>query len=118
MELVRTPQATKSDKGVRFQQTFGSLFRPLPASFWGRSKNKSGSKCGFLPSIGVLSRAVEIFRQSVIASGNHALPARVVARGHYSSEALCLNVILLLSRARRNSRISIRITFEPRTDLA
>ncbi|KAH0983269.1 hypothetical protein GBA52_010446 [Prunus armeniaca] len=68
--------------------------------------------------IGVLSQDVEIILRSVIASGNHALPVRVAARGHCSSEALCPNVILLLSRARRNSWMSIRITFEPRTNLA
>ncbi|CAL2247401.1 unnamed protein product [Prunus armeniaca] len=41
--------------------------------------------------IGVLSQDVEIILRSVIASGNHALPVRVAARGHCSSEALCPN---------------------------
>ncbi|CAL2246534.1 unnamed protein product [Prunus armeniaca] len=52
--VIRPPNWTS-------EQTFGLLLRPLPASFWGRSKNKSGSKYGVLPRIGVLSRDVEIF---------------------------------------------------------
>ncbi|CAL9012360.1 unnamed protein product [Prunus brigantina] len=42
---------------------------PLPASFWGRSKNKSGSKWGVIPRIGVLSLDLEFFRRGVIALG-------------------------------------------------
>ncbi|CAL8100580.1 unnamed protein product [Prunus armeniaca] len=84
-------------------------FGQFLTEFHGARSDTSGHQIG-LVRIGVLSRDVEIFRRSVIASGNHALPACVAARGNCSNEALCPNLILLLSRARRNSRISIRIT--------
>ncbi|CAL9030279.1 unnamed protein product, partial [Prunus brigantina] len=41
---LRSPSSGHQIGRVRFQQVFGSLFRQLPASFWGRSQNKSGSK--------------------------------------------------------------------------
>ncbi|CAL8100582.1 unnamed protein product [Prunus armeniaca] len=97
----RSPETATKQSGLdSFLRNFTELVRTPPAT-------KSDE-------IGVFSRDVEIFRRSVITLSNHALPAR----GNCSSEALCPNVILLLSQARRNSRISIRITFEPRTDLA
>ncbi|KAL6288708.1 hypothetical protein ACE6H2_006218 [Prunus campanulata] len=80
------------------------------------SKNKSGSKLGVLPRVGVLSRDSVFFRRSDITLDTHALPARVASRGHCIRRAFCPNVIPWLSRARRILRISIRITFEPRTD--
>ena len=40
----------------------GVHFRPLPVTFWGRSKNKSDSKSCVLPNLGILARDFEIFR--------------------------------------------------------
>ncbi|CAL8151797.1 unnamed protein product [Prunus armeniaca] len=92
-ELVPTIPATKScDQGMRrqldlrigFRPDFGMRFRPLPVRFWGTSKNKSDSKLGVLPRVGVLSRDWWFFRRCDIALDTHALPARVAARGHCS----------------------------------
>ncbi|CAL2236105.1 unnamed protein product [Prunus armeniaca] len=95
-ELVPAIPATKScDQGMRrqldlrieFRPDFGMRFRPLPVSFWGTSKNKSDSKLGVLPRVGVLSRDLWFFRRCDIALDTHALPARVAARGHCSGGA-------------------------------
>ncbi|CAL2253610.1 unnamed protein product [Prunus armeniaca] len=71
-----------------FRPILGSRFRPLPISFWGRSKNKSGSKLGVIPRVGVLSRDFEFFRRKVIALDTHALPSRVAARVHYRKRGI------------------------------
>ncbi|CAL8132042.1 unnamed protein product [Prunus armeniaca] len=73
-----------SDFRVRVRPDFGMRFRPLPVSFWGTSKNKSDSKLGVLPRVGVLSRDLQFFRRCDIALDTRALPARVAARGHCS----------------------------------
>ncbi|CAL2231669.1 unnamed protein product [Prunus armeniaca] len=117
--VVRPPNRTSElDLRVRFQPVFESLFRPFPATFWGRSKNKSGSKYGVLPRIGVLNRDVEIFRRGFIALGTTRCQ-RVWRRvGSRMGTTVSPRMISQSSRARRISRILIRITFEPRTDLA
>ncbi|CAL8151052.1 unnamed protein product [Prunus armeniaca] len=79
-----TDSGKQLDLRIGFRPDFGMRFRPLPVSFWGTSKNKSDSKLGVLPRVGVLSRDSWFFRRWVIALDTHALPARVVARGHYS----------------------------------
>ncbi|CAL2229959.1 unnamed protein product [Prunus armeniaca] len=82
------------------------------------SKNKSGSKWGVIPRIGVLNRDVEIFRRGVIALGTTRCQ-RVWRRvGSRVGTTVSPRMISQSSRARRISRILIRITFEPRTDLA
>ncbi|CAL8112378.1 unnamed protein product [Prunus armeniaca] len=73
-----------SDLRIGFRPDFEGRFRPLPVSFWGTSKNKSDSKLGVLPRVGVLSRDLWFFRRCDIALDTHALPARVAARGHCS----------------------------------
>ena len=93
---------------MKFWPIFGLRDQPLPVIFWGRSKNKSGSKYGVIPRVGVWSRGFEIFRRCVIALDTQP--------GEGSAVPLCLDAILGLSRARRNSQISIWIPFEPRTD--
>ncbi|KAI5336460.1 hypothetical protein L3X38_015727 [Prunus dulcis] len=101
---------------IQFRPIFGLRDRPLLVSFWGRSKNKSGSKYGVLPRAGIWSRGFKFFRRGVIALDTHRC-RRVLRRvGEGNAVALCLVAILRLSRARRNSRISIWIPFEPRTD--
>ncbi|CAL2228348.1 unnamed protein product [Prunus armeniaca] len=81
--VLRRPAAIFGDQ-VRVRPDFGMRFRPLPVSFWGTSKNKSDSKLGVLPRVGVLSRDLWFFRRWVIALDTHALPARVAVRGHCS----------------------------------
>ncbi|CAL2237525.1 unnamed protein product [Prunus armeniaca] len=77
-----------SDLRIGFRPDFGMRFRPLPVRFWGTSKNKSDSKLGVLPRVGVLSRDSWFFRRCDIALDTHALPARVAARGHCSRGAI------------------------------
>ncbi|CAL8151123.1 unnamed protein product [Prunus armeniaca] len=72
----------------KVRPVLGSRFRPLPVSFWGTSKNKSDSKLGVLPRVGVMSRDSWFFRRCDIALDTHALPARVAARGHCSRGAI------------------------------
>ncbi|CAL8141066.1 unnamed protein product [Prunus armeniaca] len=81
--VLRRPAAIFGDQ-VRVRPDFGMRFRPLPVSFWGTSKNKSDSKLGVLPRVGVLSRDLQFFRRCDIALDTRALPARVAARGHCS----------------------------------
>ncbi|CAL8137800.1 unnamed protein product [Prunus armeniaca] len=85
--VLRRPAAIFGDQ-VRVRPDFGVRFRPLPISFWGTSKNKSDSKLGVLPRVGVLSRDSWFFRRCDIALDTHALPARVAARGHCSRGAI------------------------------
>ncbi|CAL2233201.1 unnamed protein product [Prunus armeniaca] len=66
---------------VRFQPVLRAQFRPVPATFWGMSKNKSCSKWGILPKLGVWACGLEFFRPLKIDQATHALPARVAARG-------------------------------------
>ncbi|CAL2268478.1 unnamed protein product [Prunus armeniaca] len=84
--VLRRPAAIFGDQ-VRVRPDFGMRFRPLPVRFWGTSKNKSDSKLGVLPRVGVLSRDSWFFRRWIIALDTHALPARVAARGHCSCGA-------------------------------
>ncbi|CAL8111801.1 unnamed protein product [Prunus armeniaca] len=43
--VIRPPnQSSKVNFRARVWPVLGAQFRPLPASLWGRSKNKSGSK--------------------------------------------------------------------------
>ncbi|CAL8105237.1 unnamed protein product [Prunus armeniaca] len=79
-----TDSGKQLDLRIGFRPDFGMRFRPLPVSFWGTSKNKSDSKLGVLPRVGVLSRDLWFFRRCDIALDTHALPARVAARGHCS----------------------------------
>ncbi|CAL8076405.1 unnamed protein product [Prunus armeniaca] len=81
--VLRRPAAIFGDQ-VRVRPDFGMRFRPLPVSFWGTSKNKSDSKLGVLPRVGVWAHDLEVFRRCDIALDTHALPARVAARGHCS----------------------------------
>ncbi|CAL2276195.1 unnamed protein product [Prunus armeniaca] len=120
--VVRPPipasERRQLDLRIGFRPNFGMRFRPLPVSFWGTSKNKSDSKLGVLPRVGVLSRDLWFFRRWVIALDTHALPARgrrvgIVVEGHF-----CPIVILSMSRARRCARISFWIPLEFRTDIA
>ncbi|BBH09058.1 hypothetical protein Prudu_021455, partial [Prunus dulcis] len=65
---------------------FGRRDRPFPATFWGLSKNKSDSKRGVLPRIGIWSLGSKIFRRTRIALDTRSARAcggawaRVVAR--------------------------------------
>ncbi|CAL8169148.1 unnamed protein product [Prunus armeniaca] len=79
-----TDSGKMSDLRIGFRPDFEGRFRPLPVSFWGTYKNKSDSKLGVLPRVGVLSRDLWFFRRWVIALDTHALAARVAARGHCS----------------------------------
>ncbi|KAI5332967.1 hypothetical protein L3X38_023096 [Prunus dulcis] len=90
----------------------GSRFQPLPVSFWGRSKNKSGSKYGVIPRVRVWSRGFEIFRRCVITLGTLRCQRVWRSVGEGSEVALCLDEILMLSRVRRISQISIRTLIE------
>ncbi|CAL8082053.1 unnamed protein product [Prunus armeniaca] len=47
---------------LKFQPVLRVGFRPLPVTFWGRSKNKSGSKLGVLSKLGVWAGGLEFFR--------------------------------------------------------
>ncbi|CAL2243333.1 unnamed protein product [Prunus armeniaca] len=69
---------------MRFRPVFKLNFQPLPLIIWGMSKNKSDSKLGVLPRVGVLARDSKIFQRCDIALDTHALPARVAAHGHCS----------------------------------
>ncbi|KAI5345233.1 hypothetical protein L3X38_013110 [Prunus dulcis] len=79
------------------QPSFDLRDRPLLVSFWGRSKNKSGSKYGVIPRVGVWSRGFKCFRRGVIALDTHR--CRLVQRclGEGSAVALCPVAILRLS---------------------
>ncbi|KAI5338509.1 hypothetical protein L3X38_017780 [Prunus dulcis] len=68
--------------------------------------------------IGVWAGGLEYFWLPKIDQATHTLPARVAERGLHSEVTLSPRMILMLSRACRNSRISIWATFEPRLDLA
>ncbi|KAI5325111.1 hypothetical protein L3X38_034185 [Prunus dulcis] len=103
---------------LKFQPIFGLYFWPLPVTFWGRSKNKSGSKYGVLPRVGVWSRGLKFFRRAEIALDTHRCRLVLGRVDEGGAVALCLVAILMLSRARRISRISIWIPFEPRTDFS
>ncbi|CAL8138654.1 unnamed protein product [Prunus armeniaca] len=83
-----TDSGKQLDFRIGFRPDFGMRFRPLPVRFWGTSKNKSDSKLGVLPRVGVLSRDSWFFRRCDIALDTHALPARVAARGHCSRGAI------------------------------
>ncbi|CAL8995312.1 unnamed protein product, partial [Prunus brigantina] len=48
----------------------------VPATFWGMSKNKSCSKWGVLPKLGVWAGGSEFFRSPEIDQATHALPVR------------------------------------------
>ncbi|CAL8112358.1 unnamed protein product [Prunus armeniaca] len=82
---------------MRFQPVFKLNFRPLPLIIWGMYKNKSGSKLGVLPRVGVLALDLEVFRRCDIALDTQALPTRVAARGHGSLGHFCPNVTPLMS---------------------
>ncbi|CAL8160816.1 unnamed protein product [Prunus armeniaca] len=84
--VLRRPAAIFGDQ-VRVRPVLGSRFRPFSVSFWGTSKNKSDSKLGVLPRVGVLALDLEVFRRCNIALDTHALPARVAERGHCSRGA-------------------------------
>ncbi|CAL2272136.1 unnamed protein product [Prunus armeniaca] len=59
-----------------FQPVLRVQFRPFLASFWGRSKNKSVSKFGVLPKLGVWAGGLEFFLPPGIYQATHVLPAR------------------------------------------
>ena len=104
------------DLRIENRPNFGRRDRPFSATFWGMSKNKSDSKWGVLPGIGVWSLGSEIFRPLGIALDTRICP-RVLGRvGEGGGVTLGSFEILVSSRARRISRISIRSPFEPRTD--
>ncbi|CAL8138695.1 unnamed protein product [Prunus armeniaca] len=84
LRRLRSPSSGRHFWRSRVRPDFGMRFRPLPVSFWGTSKNKSDSKLGVLPRVGVLSRDLQFFRRCDIALDTSALPARVAARGHCS----------------------------------
>ncbi|KAI5312310.1 hypothetical protein L3X38_041483 [Prunus dulcis] len=93
---------------LKFGQNFGLRDLLLSVTFWGMSKNKSDSKWGVLPRIGVWSLGSEIIRQPKIALDNRICP-RVWRRvGEGDRVNLHSFEILMSSRARRISRISIR----------
>ncbi|CAL9012362.1 unnamed protein product, partial [Prunus brigantina] len=69
-QILRSRQL---DLRIGFRPNFGMRFRPLSVSFWGTSKNKSDSKLGVLPRVGVLSHDSEFFRRWIIALDTHAL---------------------------------------------
>ena len=52
---------------LKFGRNFGRRDLLFSVTFWGMSKNKSDSKWGVLPRIGVWSLGSEIFRQPKIA---------------------------------------------------
>ncbi|CAL9000166.1 unnamed protein product, partial [Prunus brigantina] len=82
--LPRFFGACSGDSGHQFLRSrydFSSIFQAL-AVCWGTSKNKSDSKLGVLPRVGVLALDLEVFRRCDIALDTHALPARVAARRH------------------------------------
>ncbi|CAL8168231.1 unnamed protein product [Prunus armeniaca] len=60
------------DSQLKFQPVLRVGFRPLPATFWGRSKNKSGSKLGVLPKLGVWAGGLEFFRPPEISQATQA----------------------------------------------
>ncbi|CAL2240284.1 unnamed protein product [Prunus armeniaca] len=68
------------DSRFEILPVLGSRCWPLPVTFWGRPNNKSDSKWGFTPRVGVLARDFEVFPASVIALHTHTLPGR----GHCS----------------------------------
>ncbi|CAL8163046.1 unnamed protein product [Prunus armeniaca] len=57
---------------------FRLRFRPLPSTFWGRSKNKSCSIACDSPNLEVLACGLEFFRPPKFSLGTHALLARWV----------------------------------------
>ncbi|BBH02394.1 hypothetical protein Prudu_012938, partial [Prunus dulcis] len=59
---------------LKIGRNFGRRDRPFPATFWGMSKNKSDSKWGVLPRIGVWSLGSEIFWQPIIALDTQICP--------------------------------------------
>ncbi|CAL2272046.1 unnamed protein product [Prunus armeniaca] len=77
---------------------FGLRFRPLPSTFWGRSKNKSCSITCDLPNLEVLAGGLEFFRPPKISLGTHALPVSGVARGNNVSLPFYSKIILVLPR--------------------
>ncbi|CAL8168053.1 unnamed protein product [Prunus armeniaca] len=60
--------------------------RPVPATFWGRSKNKSGSKMSVLSKLEVWAGGLEFFRSPGIYQATHALLERVAARGQFGGD--------------------------------
>ncbi|CAL2241681.1 unnamed protein product [Prunus armeniaca] len=102
--VLRRPAAIFGDQ-VRVRPDFGMRFRPLPVSFWGTSKNKSDSKLGVLPRVGVWAHDLEVFRRWVslwTPTRCRRVWRRVgtVAEGHY-----CPNVILRVPNGYRISRV-------------
>ncbi|KAI5348857.1 hypothetical protein L3X38_001744 [Prunus dulcis] len=75
----------------------GPQFQPLPVSFWGRSKNKSGSKYVVILRVGVWSRGFEIFRRCVIALDTQHCRRMWRRVGEGGGVALCFDEILRLS---------------------
>ncbi|CAL2230119.1 unnamed protein product [Prunus armeniaca] len=95
---------------IQFSQPSISVVRPpnrtIKDSGQGRSKNKSGSKWGVLPKLGVWADGLEFFRPPEISQATQA------AVGSLVGTTLSFRMILVFSRACRNSRISIRTSFE------
>ena len=101
---------------LKIRPNFGPSKLLFPVTFWGLSKNKSDSKWGVLPRVGVWSLGSTIFRHTRIALDTRSAP-RVWRRvGQGGGMALASFEVLVSSRARGISRISIRSPFEPRTD--
>ncbi|CAL2270010.1 unnamed protein product [Prunus armeniaca] len=63
----RTSERRSFDSQLKFHPVLRVGFRPLPATFWGRSKNKSGYKLGVLPKLGVWAGDLEFFRPPEIS---------------------------------------------------
>ena len=101
---------------IENRSNFGRRDRPFSATFWDMSKNKSDSKWGVLPRIGVWSLGSEIFRPPEIALDTQSCPRVLERMGEGTDVILGRFVTLVSSRACGISRISIRSPFEPRTD--
>ncbi|CAL8091253.1 unnamed protein product [Prunus armeniaca] len=113
-QLRRRNPSIQIDFRVRVWPVLGSQFRQLLASVWGRSKNKSGSKSYYEPRVGSWTYDCRVFRSSELIKP----PTCYQRVGSRVGTTFSSRMIPWSSRARRILQILIRITFEPRTDLA
>ena len=91
------------DFQIENRSNFGHSDRPVPATFCGMSKNKSDSKWGVLPRIGVWSLGSEIFRRTLIALDTRSARA---CGGAWARVVVCLCPVLRSSC--RHERVGFR----------
>ena len=88
---------------LKIRPNFGPSKLLFPVTFWGWSKNKSDSKWGVLPRVGVWSLGSKIFRRTVIALDTRSARA---CGGAWARVAACLWSVLRSSC--RHERVGFR----------